>query len=161
MKTREMRTFIRNRLLFALPFVTGLVYGAWRLAIGSTESSRYGTESRTGMENLSIPPALGFAIYLAIAIVIPLLITGTVLYFILREGKVESSVDYLTYIDQTSLKEFQWDEDAVSHLNGSLERSLISRAEEAAVSPLSAAALKDDLSDLPDYDPDGPSPFKK
>jgi hypothetical protein len=54
MKSRDIKQFIRNRLLFALPIVTGLVYGAWRLAIGWTGRPRYGSGTRTGTGSLSI-----------------------------------------------------------------------------------------------------------
>ena len=170
MKSRDIKQFIRNRLLFALPVVTGLVYGAWRFALGWNSSPRYGTRKHTG--NISITPDVGFIIYLAAAILFPLLITGTVLYFVLREAKIESSVDYLTYIDQTTFKEFQWNEDALGHLVGSAERNRVSQinedrssplrqADEIRVTSIAAASLKDDLSDLPEFDPNGPSPFKK
>ena len=172
MKSRDIKQFIRNRLLFALPIVTGLVYGAWRFAIGSNSSPRYGSNRHTNTGSISIPPQAAFIIYLAAAVLFPLLITATVLYFILREAKVVSSVDYLTYIDQTTLKEFQWSEDAIGHLVGSAERSRVSRIKEvseAAVDrtdgfravPIAEPRLHDELSDLPQYDPNGPSPFKK
>lgn len=172
MKTRDIKQFIRNRLLFALPIVTGLVYGAWRLAIGWTGRPRYGSGTRTGTGSLSIPPEAGFFIYLAAAVLFPLLITGTVLYFVLREARVVSTVDYLTYIDQTTLKEFQWSEDAIGHLVGSAERRRVSQINEASedtvdrvdtfrAAPIAAPRNQDELSDLPEYDPDGPSPFKR
>jgi hypothetical protein len=43
-----------------------------------------------------------------------------------------STVDYLTYIDQTTLKEFQWSEDAIGHLVGSAERRRVSQINEAS-----------------------------
>lgn len=178
MKSRYIKQYIRNRLLFALPVLTGLVYGAWRLVLGagrvvlSSGSVSADSEKSLRMKNIPIPPLVGFIIYLVIAVTFPLLITGVALYFILREAKVESSVDYLTYIDQTALKEFEWSEDPLSHMIGYAERKKARQinglrpspdapVENIRVDPIAAASLHDDLSDLPDYDPNGPSPFKK
>ncbi len=172
MKSREIKQYIRNRLLFVLPIITGVVYGTWRFALIWISNSGYDSSRHTKTASISIPQHVGLIIYLAALVLFPLLITGAVLYFVLREAKVESSVDYLTYIDQAALNEFQWSEDAIGHLVGAAERRRVGQIREASEVPLNrddgfravpiaAPLVHDDLSDLPDYDPNGPSPFKK
>lgn len=114
-------------------------------------------------------------IYLPLAFAFLLLLLPFVLTILFNRlvriiNKDQSTVDYLTYVNQGMLNEFNWDEDPASHVIGDIERRRVAMkddSEDYARGILPQARFTaptyslDDIADIPDYDPNGPSPFKK
>lgn len=112
---------------------------------------------------------LVFAVVFAL---LPFVLTFIFIRLVLIIHKDQSTVDYLTYVDQSMLNEFNWDEDPVNHLIGQVDRMRAEATENANEQDFARGLLPQakniapeyslrDIEDIPDFDPSGPSPFKK
>jgi hypothetical protein len=109
-------------------------------------------------------------IFIAILLaLLPFILTVVFIRLIVIINKDQSNVDHLTYIDQGMFNDFNWDHDPVNRLIGQVERKVIEIREDSDdvarglihqeyVAPKYSLS---DIDDIPDYDPEGPSPFKK
>ncbi len=119
--------------------------------------------------SLQLLALLPFFLSILLAL-LPITLTIVFIRLIMIINKDQSTVDYLTYVDQIMLNNFNWDEDPVTRLIGQVERKIQGAQEQKEEfargllpqGELSASRYSlEDISDIPDYDPEGPSPFKK
>lgn len=158
MKMHTIKTTIKNRLMIIIPGALTVLYFVFRIGLEvDPELKLYREIGPT----INIIGAVIFGL-------LPIFITIFSVRMIVKIHKSQSEIDYLTYVDQNMLNDFQWDEDPEQHMMGQIYRNTSRSEETEPVSGLISTAQGiapkyslEEINDIPDYDPTGPSPFKK
>ena len=160
MKMVTVKTTIKNRLMLLLPIGGVVLYILYFLLrnFGSFDP-----------EDIALFVRIMQYIGVVLFAILPFALTITITKIVLKFQTNQSTVDHTTYVNTATMAEFMMSGDPETRIladhqrRDALSRSMVTQTDisnDVAVEPY-FPIFKAPNDDLPEYDPEGPNPFKK